>query len=133
MLKLFIIDDDPLSRMLIREMLIDTDIVIIESDCGTKALDIFARHSKEIGLILLDIKLPDCDGWILSADIREVDPEIPIIATSALTPNELEGKYREALLTGYITKPFDMNRLREIIQCYLHIEFDWNSKQHSNF
>jgi len=117
--KLFIIDDDLTTRILIREMLDDTYISIIESDCGTEAFEIFKERRHEIGLILLDIYLPGCDGWKLIGLIRQVDQQIPVIAMSAMLPSELAAKYRTAGFTGYISKPFDMIRLREIILSYL--------------
>lgn len=118
--KLLVIDDDKHTRMLIRDVLDGTDIPVIESDCGKQALDLFKELREEIGLILLDIYLPDCDGWTLGGMIRQVSPQVPVIAISAIFPAELAAKYRTAGFTGYITKPFEMNRLKEIIVSYLH-------------
>jgi two-component system NtrC family response regulator len=84
-------------------MLDDTDIPVIESGCGKQ-----------------DIYLPGFDGWTLIGMIREVSPQVPVIAISAILPAELAAKYRTTGFTGYITKPFEMNRLKEIIVSYLH-------------
>jgi CheY-like chemotaxis protein len=116
MLKLLVIDDDETTRMLIRETLDDTDISIIETGNYTEALDIFRNQRDEIGLILLDIYLPGCDGWTLAGMIRQLDPKIPLIAISAIPPAELDVKFRTAGFNGYISKPFDIDQLRQIIK-----------------
>ena len=117
--RLFIVDDDLTTRILISDMLDVTGIGIIESDCGTEAFEIFKRRRHEIGLILLDIYLPGFDGWKLISLIRQIDTQIPVIAISAILPFELAERYRAAGFNNYMSKPFDMIRLKEIILSYL--------------
>jgi CheY-like chemotaxis protein len=117
---LFVIDDDETTRILIREMLNDADITIIETGCSTEVLDIIKGQKDNIGLILLDIYLPNCDGWTLASMIQQLDSKIPLIAVSASPPVDMELKYRNAGFKGYISKPFDIEQLRQIIYSYLH-------------
>jgi len=115
---LLIIDDDKTTRMLIKDILEDTSIPIMESACGEKAYELFKNYREKIGLILLDIRLPDCDGWSLIGSIRQLDQKIPVIAISAILPSELAAKYQLAGFTGYISKPFKVDELKEVIISY---------------
>lgn len=117
--KLLVIDDNGQTQMLIRDLLEDTGINIIESDCGIKAFEIVKDLQDQIGLILLDIYLPDCDGWTLAEQIRQLSPNIPILAISAMLPVELAENCRSAGLNGYFSKPLDIIRLKETIISYL--------------
>jgi two-component system cell cycle sensor histidine kinase/response regulator CckA len=118
--KLLVIDDDETTCMLIRETLDDTDIGIIETGFSTEAFDIFKNHRDEIGLVLLDICLPGCNGWTLIGMIRQLSPQITVIAISAMPPAELAEKCRTAGFNGYVSKPFDLNQLKQIILSYLY-------------
>lgn len=113
--KLLIVDDDRVTRLLIRNLLEESDISVLESDCANKAYELFKNSWKEIGMILLDIRLPDYDGWTLAKLIRRLDPFIPILAISAILPAELAKGCQATGFTGYITKPFEIKQLKEII------------------
>ncbi|MBN2523831.1 MAG: response regulator [Bacteroidales bacterium] len=115
---LLIIDDDKSTRMLIKDILEDTGILIMESVCGEKAYELIKNYREKIGLVLLDIWLPDCDGWSLIGSIRQLDQKIPVIAISAILPSELAEKYQLAGFTGYISKPFKVDELQEVIISY---------------
>jgi DNA-binding NtrC family response regulator len=115
---LLIIDDDKSTRMLIKDILEDTGILIMESVCGEKAYELIKNYREKIGLVLLDIWLPDCDGWSLIGSIRQLDQKIPVIAISAILPSELAEKYQLAGFTGYISKPFKVDKLQEVIISY---------------
>ncbi|MGD2035093.1 MAG: response regulator [Bacteroidales bacterium] len=120
--KLLIIDDDETTRILIKDVLEDTGIPILESGCGMQAYGILRNNRDEIGLILLDIRLPDYDGWLLITGIRRLAPEIPVIAISAIFPHELAAKYKSAGFTEYMAKPFDTQQLEAIVISYLQTE-----------
>lgn len=119
--KLLIIDDDIATRILIKDILEDTGIPVLESGCGQQAFNLFMNYQKEIGLILLDIWLPDCEGWFLAGLIRQLNQQIPVIAVSAILPDELASRYRSAGCTGYISKPFDAVCLKEIVISHIHL------------
>ena len=117
--KLLIIDDDEATRILIAEILTNSCIDIIEADCGHKALYLFNKYSSEIALVLLDIRLPNCSGWELIGQFRDENYFIPIIAISAMDPKELREKTRYYGFDSYLSKPFDIEDLKRIVEFYL--------------
>jgi CheY-like chemotaxis protein len=116
--KLLVIDDDYATRLLIKEIVRDTKIIIIETGCGREAFDLFSNFSQEIFLVILDILLPVYNGWTLIQKFRQVDPGIPVIALSAISPQELAFKCELAGLSEYISKPFRIREIRQIINSY---------------
>ena len=66
--------------------------------------------------MLLDIRLPDCDGWFLARllDKLGLAEEVPLIVISALEPDR--EKVAEARPYAYIRKPFDMAELTQVVE-----------------
>jgi len=66
--------------------------------------------------IVMDTKLPDCDGWFIARLLGELEwgKNIPLIVTSVLEPEG--GRVAEAKLYAYIQKPFDMGLLLQTVE-----------------
>ena len=66
--------------------------------------------------ILLDIKLPDCDGWFIAKllDKLESTKKVPLIVISVLEPDR--GRIAETKPYAYIQKPFDMGQLMQAVE-----------------
>jgi len=67
-------------------------------------------------LIVLDIRLPDCDGWFLAGLLAKLGltETVPLVVISVLDPDR--GKVAEAKPYAYIQKPFDMGQLIQVIE-----------------
>lgn len=105
--KVLVVEDNDQNRYLVRFILEDQGFDVHEVETGAKALE--AVKDVNPDLILLDIQLPDMDGYEIAAALREgghVD-ETPIIAvTSYAMPGDRE-KVLDAGCTGYIEKPIE--------------------------
>jgi CheY-like chemotaxis protein len=117
--KLLIIDDDEATRLLITEILEGTKVSIMETGCGMEARNLFKEYSFEIDLVLLDIKLPDYNGWELLKQFRQENPLVPVIALSAILPTELAKKCESTGFDGYFSKPFDIVEFKEFVGMFL--------------
>ena len=82
--------------------------VIMEAD-GGKAVEIFKRAKPDV--CLLDIMLPNKDGFAIADEIRELDEEVPIIFLTARTQTEDVVKGFTFGGNDYIRKPFSMEEL----------------------
>jgi two-component system, OmpR family, alkaline phosphatase synthesis response regulator PhoP len=88
-----------------------SNYIVTAARSGNEALRLFSETKDSIDLALLDIMLPDLDGFGLCRKLREQKPALPVIFLSA--KNEAADK-REGLRLGaddYITKPFDLEEL----------------------
>lgn len=99
-----IADDEARMRKLIADFLVREGYTILEADNGQTALDQLSKE--KIDLVILDVMMPECDGWTVCRKIREKSLSIPVIMLTA------KGEETDQLLgfeTGadeYITKPF---------------------------
>jgi CheY-like chemotaxis protein len=100
---ILIVDDDPISALLFQEMLEPTKANIFVVYNGCSALNIV--KSQSIDLVLLDIKLPDCNGFDILPKIKAIKPEIIIIAQTANAMVDDHTKCINAGFDDYISKP----------------------------
>lgn len=120
--KVLIVDDNPVSRELIREVLEASDLWILEAENGEEALKKIADEKPD--LVLLDIQLPVYDGYEVLHRVRtclKLD-KLPVLA---LTAYAMQGDREKALDSGfnaYITKPIDAAALRFQIKTILDSE-----------
>jgi two-component system, cell cycle response regulator DivK len=113
------IEDNIDNRTLIRRILSAEGYEVVEAGDAREALTILG--SIHPGLILMDINMPDVDGYTLTAQIRTMSgfEGVPIVA---LTANVMRGdreRSLEAGCDGYIQKPIDIDLLPQQIERYL--------------
>ena len=101
-----IVEDDPFCFKLLEKMLRNTKVNIIHSDNGAKAVEQVIKNP-QINLVLMDINLPEMNGWSATKNILKINPKLPIIAQ---TTNESE-PCLEAGCIDYIKKPIEMRIL----------------------
>ena len=103
--KILVVDDEERIVKLVTDFLNAAGFKTLSAFDGKQALDIFNASKEELGLAIIDIMMPEIDGWALTKEIRKIS-DIPIIMLSARA-EEFD------LLTGfesgideYVTKPF---------------------------
>ena len=119
-MKILIVDDDKLCLKLLSCILekYSQDIICLET--GLHSIETI-RENPDIDLILMDIALPDMNGYEVTRKIREFNQEVVIIAQTALVLNGEKAISIDAGCNDYISKPIRKNDLLEIIQKYLTI------------
>lgn len=113
------VEDNPDNRMLIRRVLMSEDYIVEEASSASEALEKLKTLRPQ--LILMDINMPEMDGYTLTAKIRQL-PSMGGIPIIALTANVMKGdreKSLEAGCDGYIQKPIDIDTIISQIQRYL--------------
>lgn len=105
MSKLLIVDDDQHIRELMRLFLQNEGFELIEAENGREALAIMEENA--IALVILDVMMPEMNGWQLVKEIRAVNDDIPLLMVTA--KGESSHKIRGFNLgtDDYLTKPFD--------------------------
>jgi CheY-like chemotaxis protein len=117
--KLLVVDDDEATRILIIEILEDMRLSFLESSSGKDAIAQFRKYSSDIILVMLDIHLPDHDGFYLLEQFRTINPVVPAIAISALAPSVLAPQCTQAGFNAYLSKPFDIDELWKTVNTQL--------------
>lgn len=111
--RILVADDEYGSREAFR-MILKDDHAILTANKGKEALRQVKKE--KVDLVILDIIMPDLDGIEVLKRIKEIDPKIKVIMVTA-TKNVKNAQ--EALELGafdYITKPFDVDNIRLVIQ-----------------
>lgn len=103
-LKILVVDDESRMRKLVRDFLVRNNYEVIEAENGAKAVDIFFEQ-KDIALILLDVMMPQMDGWQVCREIREYS-KVPIIMLTAKSDEKDELQGFQLGVDEYIVKPF---------------------------
>ena len=114
--RILYIEDDSSNRLLVRRILEAEGYSVTEATDGLAGLEMAARMQPD--LILLDINLPEMDGYDLARRFRET-PNLQRVPILALTANVMKGdreRTLEAGCDGYIQKPIDVDRLPEQVK-----------------
>ena len=107
--KILIVDDEQRIRKLLRDYLIRDGYTVYEASNGRQALDIFNSEAN-IALIILDVMMPEMDGWQVCSEIRKTS-KVPIIMLTAKSDERDELRGFELGVDEYVTKPFSPRTL----------------------
>ncbi|PWH20417.1 MAG: response regulator [Anaerolineae bacterium] len=112
------VEDNPDNRVLVRRILEAEGFKVEEASSGPEAFEKLKTIVPD--LILMDINLPEIDGYTLTTTLKsQLTPNIPIIA---LTANVMKGdreKTIQAGCDGYIQKPIDVDALPIQVRSFL--------------
>ncbi len=113
------VEDNPDNRSLVRRVLNSEGYSVIEAINAKQALE--KLEGGEIDLILMDINMPDMDGYILTSKIKAIEKfsTIPIVAVTANVMRGDREKSLQAGCNGYIQKPIDVDTLARQIERFM--------------
>ncbi len=117
-LKILIAEDDETSGQLLSIILDKYGKEIIHVQSGTEVVDA-CRSNSDINLILMDIQMPDLNGYEATQQIRQFNKEVVIIAQTAYGLAGDREKAMEAGCNDYISKPIQKDKLKSLIQKYI--------------
>ncbi len=103
-LKILVVDDEARMRKLVKDFLVKDHFEVVEAEDGSRALDIFYEQ-KDIALIILDVMMPQMDGWEVCREIRQYS-KVPVIMLTAKSDERDELQGFQLGVDEYITKPF---------------------------
>lgn len=104
-MRILVVDDESDIRNLLKRVLESKEREILTAENGPEALVLFGSHN--VDLVILDIGLPELDGWGVLQKIRDTSDVPVIMLTAKDTPSDMS----RGLLLGaddYVTKPFDL-------------------------
>lgn len=99
---ILIVEDQQVLREIMKEYLMDEGYEVLEAGDGTQALTLFQEH--EVHLIILDVMLPELDGWSVCRRIRKVS-NVPILMLTARSDEDDTLLGFELGADDYVVKP----------------------------
>ena len=126
-LKVLVVDDESRMRKLVKDFLSKSGYEVIEAEDGSRALDIFFEQ-KDIALIILDVMMPNMDGWQTCREIRQYS-KVPIIMLTAKSDERDELQGFGLGVDEYITKPFSPKILVARVEAILRRTSQMNTEE----
>ncbi len=114
---ILVIEDDEASAYYLEEIMAEIDIPVITASTAAEAIEIMENH--DISLVLMDIRLPDMDGYELTTQFRKSGYTIPIIAQTAFVLPDDREKAINSGCDDYLSKPLRKEVLWKMLNKYL--------------
>lgn len=115
---ILIVEDNELNSKLLQRMIEPTGVTMIFAKDGKPAIEA-CRTNPDIDIVLMDIQMPEMDGYEATRIIKEMKPGLPVIAQTAYAMAEEKNKIIEAGCDDYLSKPIRQKELFHILSKYL--------------
>ena len=116
---ILLVEDNIMNRQIIHGVLSHSGIIIKEAENGRKAVETFLADPDLYELILMDLQMPEMDGYEATRQIRKQDPNIPIIALTANAMNQDVHRTRSVGMNEHLNKPIDVEKLFATLLNYI--------------
>lgn len=127
-----VVDDDTRMLLLMQRILELEGYQVISARSGEVALDLFAKNTPDIVLLLLDIMMPGMNGHAVCQTIREVS-QVPIIMVTAKESDEEKVGGLDAGADDYVVKPFSSSELAARVRAVLRRSRLWDERSDPPF
>lgn len=107
---ILVAEDDDINYKFIETVLQETQAKVLRAENGKQVIDL-CKSINKIDLILMDIKMPDVNGYEATLEVKELFSDIPIIAQTAFSMHDDKEKCLEVGCDDYIAKPIDIELL----------------------
>jgi two-component system chemotaxis sensor kinase CheA len=119
-----IVDDSYTDRNIMKKGLNPLGINIIEATNGVEALEVLKQGDRVFDAILIDIEMPQMDGYTLASEIRKYSryKNLPLIAVTSRSSKSDRLRGVEVGMTEYITKPYSLKYLADTVSRNINLE-----------
>lgn len=115
MLKVLVVDDQRINRMLVEALVKASGQECFQAEGGREAIHIL--RTDPMDLVLMDIEMPEMDGMETAKMIRErelIGPDVPIVAVTAHSGEDDKAAFKASGMQGYVQKPINADKLQEV-------------------
>ncbi|GAM09284.1 blue-light-activated protein [Geobacter sp. OR-1] len=109
-----LVDDEETVRAIGSEMLRALGFSVITANDGVEALEKF-KGSSNIGVVILDLTMPQMDGEQCFRELRNLNPDISVIMSSGYNEHEINQRFAGKGTAGFIQKPYKLSELKEVL------------------
>ena len=116
---ILLVDDEEIVLNSTKRMLTRMGFDVLAAKDGSEAIDIFEKHAGKINLVLLDLTMPNMNGYEAFQEIHKINSDTPVILSSAYSRQEIADRYDCEEFADYIQKPYEFDvmaqRIREAL------------------
>src|SRR5215217_5501054 len=127
--RLLLCDDSPIERLALAHYLRAAGYSVDEAGDGGSALQ-YLKH-REVDLLLLDLEMPDVDGFVVLNYVQEHRRALPVILLSGMPPDEIQDKMdnlHKPELPPLFMKPVDPHQLVQVVELQLNGQLPQNDR-----
>lgn len=121
--RIMVVEDNALNRLVAQELL-ESEGAIVQMEVGGKEA-IEQLMATEVDLILMDLQMPEMDGFEATRRIRQFNQKVPIVALTANATTEDRQTCLDVGMSDHIGKPLNIDRLVEVV--LKHASADWDA------
>jgi CheY-like chemotaxis protein len=113
---ILLVEDEDQVRNIARTLLELFGFSVLEAVHGKQALELYHKNASNISLVMTDIGMPVMDGYELFNELKQLNPELPIIVSSGYGEAEVSTRIAGDQLTAIMSKPYRADQLRDILK-----------------
>jgi two-component system cell cycle sensor histidine kinase/response regulator CckA len=114
-----VVDDEPSVRRWVRRQLERAGMRVFEAEDGCLAMQALERERGAIGVVVMDLDMPELDGERAFAALRELDPGLPVVILSGLCDEPCRRRLELAGARAVLEKPCEPALLRSTVHAAL--------------
>jgi CheY-like chemotaxis protein len=116
--KILVAEDDETNYLYMQTLLEIEGYQILRAANGREAIHA-VKVDPDISLVLMDIRMPDVNGYVAAAEIKSLRPELPIVAQTAYALTDDKEKVVQAGCDDYLAKPIMKDDLLAMVTKYI--------------
>jgi PAS domain S-box-containing protein len=114
-----VVEDELYNFLFAEQALRNHGFEILHAETGDKAIE-FVKAHPDISIVLMDIRLPDIDGYEITRKIKQLRPALPVVALTALALSGDREKAFEAGCDDYLKKPIHKEQLISVVRRFMN-------------
>ncbi|KGE71733.1 response regulator [Spirochaeta lutea] len=114
-----IAEDEAINRMFLVKIVERAGFSALEAQTGEEAIRVYERRGEEVGIILMDLSMPEKDGLEAARELRAQGVTTPILALTAHSSEEDRSLCLEAGMNEVLIKPVQIQAVQDALQRYL--------------
>ncbi len=123
---ILLIDDEPVVRTMIMEMLNELGYRVIEADNGEVGIDMFTKYKNTIDLVILDMIMPKMNGTEAFKQLRLIDDSVKVIISSGYSKDRTMKEFNSGGVE-FIQKPYRIKEIEDLLKQVLSTKKEINS------
>ncbi|MBN2715938.1 MAG: response regulator [Deltaproteobacteria bacterium] len=112
---ILLIDDEEVVCEATAEMLKRLNYRVTSTMSGTEGIAVYRENHRDIGLVILDMMMPEMDGWQVFDALHKINADVDVLVSSGYSQNDAARTLLDIGVRGYLQKPFRINELSRIV------------------
>jgi CheY-like chemotaxis protein len=113
---ILLVEDEDQVRFIAATMLKKLGCTVLEAANGREALELYRENAADIILVITDMGMPIMDGYELFRELKNLQPELPIIISSGFGDAVVTSRIPRENIAGLVSKPYNYDLLREVMR-----------------